>query len=629
MKPMDKNTEALAYSAVGLAALFLLLVAFNYLVSGATLRADLTAGKLYTLSDGTKKVLKGLQAPVKVKLYVSSGEAMPVPLRSYARRVLDLVEEFRQVAGPNLVVERYDPRPDSEAEDAAQLDGIEPQSLPSGEQFYLGLAASRLERKQAIPVLAPARERLLEYDLIRAIARAGSAERPRIGLMSGLPVLGEKFNPYTRQSSEPWVLANELRRDFEVQTVDMSVPAIDPGINVLLLIHPSNVTPQTEYALDQFVMRGGKLIAFVDPYAYFDPLPMPPGMPPQVSSSSLPRLFAAWGVSMDPAKVIADVVFASGEGQRFTPTVLTLNRTAFARDDVVMAQIENLLYAFGGAFSKVQPADGLTVTELARSSPNSMLVDAPNATRAGQEATREFTPGGKSLSLALRLSGKFRSAFAEGRPRAPGAKPAPAAAGAPAHLAASARENAVVLVADTDLLQDGAAVDVQEVFGRRIIVPSNGNLAFAQGLVEQLAADESLLSLKSRASSFRPLAVVRQMEAEAQLQYFGKIKELEDELQKTSAALQQLQGGAPQGAGAKAAQILSPEQQAELERFRTKVAETRLALKELRKNLRQDAERLVFLTKIANIALMPILVALAGLAVAWLRRRRQARLAAA
>jgi ABC-type uncharacterized transport system involved in gliding motility auxiliary subunit len=185
MKPMAKNTEALAYSAVGLAALFLLLVAFNYLVSGATLRADLTAGKLYTLSDGTKKVLKGLQAPVKVKLYVSSGEAMPVPLRSYARRVLDLVEEFRQVAGPNLVVERYDPRPDSEAEDAAQLDGIEPQSLPSGEQFYLGLSASRLERKQAIPVLAPARERLLEYDLIRAIARAGSAERPRIGLMSG------------------------------------------------------------------------------------------------------------------------------------------------------------------------------------------------------------------------------------------------------------------------------------------------------------------------------------------------------------------------------------------------------------------------------------------------------------
>jgi ABC-type uncharacterized transport system involved in gliding motility auxiliary subunit len=205
------------------------------------------------------------------------------------------------------------------------------------------------------------------------------------------------------------------------------------------------------------------------------------------------------------------------------------------------------------------------------------------------------------------------------------AQAAPAAGAA--HLAQSARDNAVVLVADVDMLQDGAAVDVQEVFGRRIVVPSNGNLAFAQGLVEQLAADESLLSLKSRASAFRPLTVVREMEAEAQLQYFGKIKELEDELQNTNAALQKLQRGTPEAA--KGAQILSPEQQAELDRFRKKVAETRAALKELRKNLRRDAEQLVFLTKVANIALMPLLVALAGLGIALVRRRRQARLAAA
>lgn len=623
---LAKSHEALIYSAVGLAALFLILVAFNYLAAGAAVRADLTAGKLYTLSSGTKKVLQGLSAPVKVKLYISSGEAMPVPLRGFAQRVQNLVEEFRSIAGPKLVIERYDPRPDSDQEDAALLDGIEPQQLVSGEQFYLGLVVSQLERKQSIPVLAPARERLLEYDLIRAVARAGSAERAKIGLMSGLPVLGERFNAMTRQSSPPWVLANELRRDFDVRLVDISATEIDKDINVLLLIHPRPAGEQTEYALDQFVLRGGKLIAFVDPYAYFDQLPMPPGMPAQVSDSTLPRLFKAWGVTMDPGKVIADLVFASGEGQRYTPTVLTLNRTAFARDDVVMSQIENLLYAFGGAF-EVQPAEGLAVTELVKSSPNSMLVDDAGATAAGQAATRSFEPGGKSLALALRLAGTFRTAFPDGRPADPSAKPRPEAAPAPAHLAQSARDNAVVLVADTDMLQDGAAVDVQEVFGRRIVVPSNGNLAFVQGLVEQLAADESLLSLKSRASAFRPLTVVRKMEAEAQLQYFGKIKELEDELQKTNAALQTLQGGTPEAA--KGAQILSPEQQAELERFRRKVAETRLALKELRKNLRRDAERLVFLTKVANIALMPLLVALAGIAVALVRRRRQARLAAA
>jgi ABC-type uncharacterized transport system involved in gliding motility auxiliary subunit len=621
---LAKKHEALAYSAVGLAALFFILVAFNYLAAGAALRADLTAGNLYTLSEGTKKVLRGLPAPVKVKLYVTSGEAMPVPLRSFAQRAQNLVDEFKAVAGPNLVIEKYDPRPDSEQEDAAQLDGIEPQQLMTGEQFYLGAAVSQLDRKQTLPVLAPARERLLEYDLIRAIARAGSAERPKIGLMSGLPVLGEKFNPYTRQSSEPWVLANELRRDFEVRLVNLTATEIDADIQVLLLIHPRAVAAATEYALDQFVLRGGKLIAFVDPYAYFDQLPMPPGMPPQVSSSTLPLLFKAWGVSMDPGKVIADVVFASGTGQRYTPTVLSLNRTAFARDDLVTGQIETLLYAFGGAF-EVQPADGLAITELVKSSPNSMLIDGAKATVAGQEATRDFEPGGKSLPLALRLAGKFRTAFPGGKPVDKAAKPA-AAAGA-AHLAQSVRDNAVVLVADTDLLQDGAAVDVQEVFGRRIVVPSNGNLAFAQGLVEQLAADENLLSLKGRAAAFRPLTVVREMEAEAQLQYFGKIKELEDELQKTSAALQALQGGTPEAA--KGAQILSPEQQAELDRFRKKVAETRVALKELRKNLRRDSERLVFLTKVGNIALMPLLVALAGLGIALLRRRRQARLAAA
>jgi ABC-type uncharacterized transport system involved in gliding motility auxiliary subunit len=623
---MIKKYEALIYSAIGLAALFLVLVAFNYLASTAALRADFTEGRLYTLSEGTKKILRNLQAPVKVKLYITSGEAMPVALRSFAQRVEDLVREFKAVAGPNLVVEKYNPRPDSEEEDAAQLDGIESQQLMSGEQFYLGLAVSQLERKQSIPVLAPVRERLLEYDLVRAVARAGIAERPKIGLMSGLPVLGERFNPMTRQSTEPWVLANELRRDFDVGQVNMTAESIDKEIDVLLLIHPRDIGEQAEYALDQFVLRGGKLIAFVDPYAYFDQQPGPmPGMPGMASSSTLPRLFKAWGVEMDPGKVVSDVVFASGGGQRYTPTVLSLNRTAFARDDVVTSQIETLLYAFGGAFS-LKPAQGLAASELVKSSPNSMLVDSMAATAAGDAATKGFQPGGKSLPLALRLSGKFKTAFPDGRPVEKTAKPKPAPASEP-QLKETAKDNVVVLVADVDMLQDGAAVDVQEVFGRRVVVPSNGNLAFAQGLVEQLAADDSLLSLKSRASAFRPLTVVREMEAQAQAQYFGKIKELEDELQKTTETLQKLQKGS--GALAKGAQILSPEQQAELENFRKKVAETRKSLKDLRKNLRQDSERMVFLTKVANIALMPLLVALLGIAIALLRRRQQARATAA
>src|SRR5512134_3836961 len=207
---MLKKNENLIYSAIGLVALFLILIAVNFLIARVPARVDLTEGNLYTLSDGTRRILRSLESPVKVKLYMSQGEAVPVPLRGFAQRVEDLVREFKSAAGDRIIVERLNPRPDSEEEDAAQLDGVEPQQLMSGEQFYLGLAVSQLDRKQSIPVLAPARERLLEYDLIRAIARAGATERPKIGLMSGLPVLGQQYNPYTRQSAEPWVLANEL-----------------------------------------------------------------------------------------------------------------------------------------------------------------------------------------------------------------------------------------------------------------------------------------------------------------------------------------------------------------------------------------------------------------------------------
>jgi ABC-type uncharacterized transport system involved in gliding motility auxiliary subunit len=609
-----KKHAGLLYSALGVVALFLLLVAVNYLLTRVPGRiADLTDGKIYTLSEGTKKVLRNLKSPVRLKLYVSQGEAMPVPLRGFTQRVEDLVREFKSVAGPNLIVERYNPKPDSEEEDAAQLDGVEPQQIYTGETFYLGAAVNQLDRRQALSPLSPQRERLLEYDLIRAISRVAAAERPKIGVMAGLPVMGERFNPFTRQSSEPWVLATELKREFEVKEVPLNAKEIPADLRTLLVIHPQNVSPETEYALDQFVLRGGKLIAFVDPYAYFDQTPTMPGVPPQPSSSTLPTLFKAWGVEMDPGKVVSDVVFGAGSGARYTPTVLQLNRTAFNREDIVTGGLELILYAFGGGFEV--KSEGLKATPLLRSSPNSMLVDNMNATRSGDEATRGFKPSGKSLPLAVRLSGRFKTAFPDGLQGAKKQR----VEGTP-KLRESVADNAVILVADVDMLADGAAVDIQEAFGRRVVVPSNGNLAFAMGYVEQFAAGDELISLRSRTAAFRPLTVVRQLEAEAQKQYMGKIQGLEDELQKTTAKLQELQ----KSQGGKAQTILSPDQQAELERFRKTVAETRLALKEVRKNLRQDAEALVFWTKVANIALMPLLVALAGLLVAGLRRSRAA-----
>jgi len=625
MKAMMKKYETFLYSAAGLVALFVLLVAFNYLASGAAVRADFTEGKLYTLSEGTKAVLRKLDGPVKLRLYISQGDAaMPVQLRSFAQRVDDLVREFKAVAGANLVIEKYNPKPDSDEEDAAQLDGVEPQTLFSGEQFYLGLSVSRLDRKQAIAAVNPQRERLLEYDLIKAIARVANTEKPTIGVMSGVPVLGAPMNMMTRQASEPWVLATELQRDFNVKTVNMTAESIDKDINVLLLIHPRDIMEQTEYALDQFVLRGGKLIAFVDPHMFFDqqPNPMMPMAQGQPGSSTLPRLFKAWGVNMDPGKVLADVAYASGAGQRYTPTVMTLNKNALNKDDVATSQIDTLLLAFSGVFDVSKIAEGLKVTELARSSPNSMLVDNVVASVSGDAAMKGFVPSNKSQPLAMRLTGKFKTAFPEGKPAPMGGdpkKPAPAGDAAAPQLKESAADNAVVLVADADMLADGAAVEIQNVFGQRVVVPSNGNLALAQGMVEQLAAGDDLSTLRSRTSSFRPLTVVREMETNAQRQYFGKIKSLEDELQQTTEKMQKLQ---KQSGGAKSAQIMSLEQQAELERFKKRVLETRRELKDLRKNLRQDAEALQFWTKVANIATMPLLVAIFGLGLAIMRRRR-------
>jgi len=396
------------------------------------------------------------------------------------------------------------------------------------------------------------------------------------------------------------------------------------------VIHPRNIRPQAEYALDQFILRGGKLIAFVDPYAYFDAQPGIPGMPPIGTSSSLPTLFKAWGVTLPDGKLIADMEYRSGAGQRETPTVLSLNRTAFSRDDVVTSQIESVLYPWGGAF-EVKPAEGLKAQTLIQSSSNSMLVDSGKATSAGDEAFKGFLPDGQTKPLAIRLSGVFKTAFPDGAPADPAAKDDKAAKDAPApvraapHRASAEKENAVLLIADMDLLADPAAVDVQELFGQKIIVPSNGNLALALGMVEQFASGDELISLRSRAAAFRPLTVVRALEAEAAKQYFGKISALEQDLQKTSEKLQALQGAKGSGSG----QILTAEQQTELERFRKSVAQTRKELKAVRKNLRKDSEALAFWTKVVNIALPPLVVAFIGLGVALLRRRRAQRSLAA
>jgi ABC-type uncharacterized transport system involved in gliding motility auxiliary subunit len=618
---MHRKTESLLYSAGGLVAALIILVLLNLVLGAARGRIDLTQGNLYTLSEGSRAVLGKLESPVKIRLYFSQGGDVPLPIKAYGRRVEDLLAEFRQAGRGNVLVEKLDPQPDSDAEDSATLEGVEAQVMASGEKFYLGASVSYTDQKVALSALALDREPLLEYDLVRAIARAVAQAKPVIGVMSALPVFGMPPSQFTGgQPMEPQVFIGELRRDYTVKRVGLDPEKIEDDIKVLLVIHPRGIGERAQYALDQFVLRGGKLIALLDPNAYFDQMGQMGGMGGGGTPSSLDRLLKAWGLGFDPGKVVLDMRYLTGAGARTLPTLLSLNDNAFAADDITTARLGSLLMPFAGAFTG-KPAEGLSETVLIRSSVYSQLVDSFAATMQGEVAIRGFKPSGTEYPLAVRLTGKFKTAFPEGRPTPEdkGEKKAAKASDAnAAQLKESAADNAVVLVGDSDFINDGAAVQIQEVFGQRIVIPRNGNLAFAQALVDQFAGDPALIKLRSRASAARPFTVIRDMEARAQQAYLGKIKELEDNLGQTQEKLSALQKGRGQGAGA----ILSAEQQTELENFRRKAAETRLALKEVRRELRADSEALQFWTKVANIALMPLLVALAGIVLAILRRRR-------
>ncbi len=621
---MKKNTERWVYSIGGVLAVFAGLVALNFILGAVPGRVDLTEGHLYTLSDGTRKLLGKLEAPVRVRFYFNAGdENVPVPIRAFAARVEDLLREFRAASNGKILIEKLNPQPDSDAEDSANVDGVEAQVAPSGEKFYLGLAVSQADQRIAIPALAPDRERLLEYDLVRAIGRVTTTEKPVVGVMTGLPVFGMPGNPmFGMQGAEPQVFILELQRDFDLKQVGMDVDRIDDAIKTLVVIHPKNIGEQAQFALDQFVLRGGKLVVFLDPYAYFDQQPGPmAALGP--SSSNLDRLLKGWGLQFTADRVVLDMKYMAGAGPRAVPTVIQLDADALNRDDVTTSSLGTVVMAFAGVYTGT-PVEGLQQTMLMRTSPLVNLVPNADAMKRGEEAVRSFKPDGKELALALRLSGKFKTAFPEGRPArkddGKGKPPAPVPDAGPA-LKEGKADNTVVLIGDSDLLNDGAAVQIREVFGQRIAIPINGNLALIQALVEQLAGDPDLIGLRGRATAARPFTVVKQMEAEAAQAYLGKIKGLEESLDETRKKLESLQKTrGPAAAGA----ILTPEQQAEIENFRMRAAETRRELKDVRRELRAETEALEFWTKVVNIGAMPLLVAIAGLAIALVRRRRRA-----
>jgi ABC-type uncharacterized transport system involved in gliding motility auxiliary subunit len=614
-----KQLETFLYSTIGVVAMVLILIAVNLIASRVRQRIDLTDEKAYTLSPGTRAILAKLDTPLQIRFYCTkNATAMPVFLTTYAQRVEDLLGEYRQASKGRIDIQRLNPEPDSDAEDSARLDGVEGQQLRTGEKVYLGLSVGMLDQKQAISFLTPDRERLLEYDISRAIARVMTTEKPVIGVMSSLPVMGDT-NPNPMQRGQngppPWAFITELKKDFSVKQVELTTDKIPDDIRVLVVIHPKAISDITQYALDQFVLRGGKLVAFVDPVSALDRSPAQSGMMPPPSSSTMDKLFRAWGLTFDVTQVVADMEHVAQLQQGPHPAVLAMNETGINKDDVVSAQADNLLMAFSGAFSGT-PADGLTKTVLIKSSKRSQLVDARTVSFAGGEIANNFNASGTEYPLAIRLAGKFKTAFPDGKPKP--ATPKPDEKPAEPGLKESAEPNAVVLIGDSDMIQDQLAIREIQAIGQRLIMPLNSNLSFAQSIVEQLAGDSNLIAVRSRASRERPFTVVQKLQADADANYRTKIKELEQNLAETQRKVNELQ----QSKDAGQRFILSAEQQQELVSFRKKEADAKVQLKEMRKKLRAEIDSLENRIKWLNIAGMPVAVVLAGFGLAAMKRKR-------
>ncbi len=627
----EKKLETLLFSAVGVGVMFIIVVAVNLIGSTMKTRVDLTEGKIYTLSPGTKAILKKIDAPVEVRFYYSQGQSrIPSQFKAYAKQVEDLLNEFRQYAGGNLEIKKLDPEPDSEAEDLANLDGVEGQMVETGDKFYLGIAISLDPQKVALPFLPPNRERLLEYDLARAISQVLSTNKPVIGVMTPLQVFGMQMPPQMRmqmggaQNQDPWAFISELKRDFEVKQVPMETDKIDDDIKVLMVVHPKDIKDTALYAIDQFVMRGGKLIACLDPMCLADAQKQNPMMPMPGAPSNLEKLLKTWGITFDTTKVVADMNFSKqlmvrqGAQPEIIPTLLFLTAAGINKEDAVAAQVDEILLPFAGVFTG-SPAAGLKQSVLLKTSKKSQLVEPFLSQMSPAKIVDDFKESDTSYALAVRLEGKFKTSFPDGKPKAdekdaekkPDNKPGDS-------LKETKVDNAVLLIGDTDYLSDQFSVQVQNFFGQKMITPRNGNLALTQNIVEQLAGDQNLIGVRSRGTLNRPFTVVAEMQAKANARFQAEIAKVQKEVDETNQKLNEMQGK-KQG---NQRFVLSPEQQAEMDKFKQKRAEANKKLKKVKRELAQDIKSLELRTTVINIAGMPILVTLLGIGLAVVRKQK-------
>lgn len=609
--------KKLMYSSAGLLLIALAFLAFN-MVSGLALtnaRLDLTEQKLYTISDGTRQILGELDEPINLYFFYSDKSAKDlVVLRNYARRVEEMLKAYAQAADGKIKLHIVDPEPFSEDEDKAAELGL--QAVPAqqgGDAIYFGLAGTNsVDDHQVIPFFPLDQEEFLEYEVSRLVQSLAHPQRPVVGVLSGLPLNGG-FDMQTQQPSSPWMVMEEIRQLFQIESLKPDVDQIPDKVSVLLLVHPKNLPEQTQYAIDQFVLRGGKLLAFVDPWSEADhAMPMPGEMGGEGKSSDLPALFKAWGFEMLPGKVLGDGAYAMsvsmGQGERPArhPAWLTLPRQALDPSDVATANLETLTVATAGILRPLEGAKTHFVP-LIHSSEYAMPFDAQRFAmlRNPQELMGELNPSGDRYTVAARISGPAQSAFPDGiEGRKDGLK--------------SADNINVIVVADTDMLSDRMWVQVQDFFGQRVPQPWADNSAFAINALDNLSGSEALISVRSRGRFTRPFTVVEDLQRQAEARFREQEQALKQRLSETEEKLASLQNQDP----AKALE-LTPEQQATLQQFMQEKLRIRKELREVNYQLNADIEKLGRTLKFINIALVPLVLTL-GVLLLWAWRRRRA-----
>jgi ABC-type uncharacterized transport system involved in gliding motility auxiliary subunit len=609
---------------LAIAVLFIgLTIIIAFVLRGA--RFDFTESRLYTIAPGTQNIVSSLKEPINLYFFFSQeATSQSPPLRAYGQRVRELLEEIARRSKGKIKLNVIDPAPFSEDEDRAAEFGLTAAPAgPYGESVYFGLAGTNsTDGRETLPLFAEEKEQFLEYDITSLIYRLSNPKKPTVGILSTLPV-DASFDQNTGRMVEGWASIGQLRELVQLRTLAPDIAKIDADVDLLVLIHPKDLPPQALYAIDQFVMRGGKLIAFVDPQSENDPAAQqggPMAMAPR--SSSLGPLLDAWGVAYDPGKVVGDrglgltVQLRQDEQPSQHIGIIGLNRESMDAKDVVTSALNSINVWSAGSLKK---KDGATVqfSPLLQSSSDAELLPAMRFSfMADPRSLLEgFKPSGERYTIAARVHGRLKSAYPNGAPPAEGdAKPA--AAGE--HKTESAGDADLIIVADSDILADLMWVRSQNVFGQRVMMAVANNGDFLANAVDNLAGSSDLISIRGRQSFFRPFTKVDQLRQHAGEQLNAKEKELDKELKDTEQRLTQLEAGR-NSAGSL---VMTPEQQAELTRFQQERLRIRKELRDVRRSLDVEIEQLGTKLKFLNIALVPLLLAIGAIALAFARRRR-------